>query len=107
MPHARILALHGLLGIYETLLQNRNRAQIAPDGDNAAIGSERHREVADRHVAALGRMIDLPPARRRLSRLGVGQQLFDLGAALQGDGIDPRLADPLVVAFLRYLVGTE
>ena len=89
MTQPRIFALHGLLRIDQALLERGDGPQIAADGNDAAAGTDLQRGIADGNVgAALGRMIDLAPAERRLVG-GIAQQLIDLGPAFDGDSVDP------------------
>ena len=66
---ARIFALHRLLGIGEALLQRGDGAQVAADGDDAAVAADAAWRSSGREGRRRGRgMVDLPPARRRLRR---------------------------------------
>ncbi len=96
----RVLALHLLLRFDKALLESRHRPQIAPHDENPAIVAEADRAVADRHVRALARVVDLPPACRG-APAGIAQEFVDLDARFIRDGVDETAPDPFGRSLLR------
>ncbi len=55
VAHARVFTIDGLLRVDETLLQHRDRAQVATDCDDATFLADLHRRVDDGQVDACDR----------------------------------------------------
>ena len=111
MAQAPVVPLHGQLRADQALLQGHIGPQVAPEGHGVAAplpgGLHRHDGIGQRQVGAVGRrVVDVAPA-GLLAGAGLAQQVFDLGAALDGDGVAPGLAQPLLVAVAGKFVGAE
>ena len=109
---APVLVQRFLLRIDEALLHGGHGPQIASvddrmTGNALALVVDLERAVRQRQIVADIRwVIDLTPAWVQ-GHFGVAQQGFDLGPAFFGDGLDPELPDPAVVAQVLQAVAAE
>jgi hypothetical protein len=113
VPQAPIVALHRHLRADQALLNDNAGAKIAAQCDRMALAHAFAWEVQGQYrvrqcqVGAVRRgVIDMAPVLGSAG-LGIAQQGFDLGAALDRDGIGPALADPMLITMLEQLFAAE
>ena len=101
IANARVLALHRLLRLGQTLLQRGHGAQVASNRDDASVLAVSDRAVADRNVRSLrGGMIDLSPA-RNLEVARFADHFLDFRFAFNRDRVRPATTDPVAIGLAR------
>jgi len=107
VTQAQIIALHGLLGLYQAALQHRNGFQIAPQHQGFAIGLEMQGGVLNGNVFPMfHRVIDVAPTQFGVAFGGL-EHVAHFVAALAGHGVRPFATHPIVTTERGQFIATH